>query len=78
MPADCSAPWNVRREVAYAVAMDWQEYERENEAQIREAYPSAQITHDAQLVGKVSKVERQIALLIEEHAYDCAFRIVEN
>jgi restriction endonuclease len=56
--------------------MDWQEYELEIGEQIRAAYPSAQITRDAKLVGKFSKVERQIDLLIEEHASDFAFRIV--
>jgi tetratricopeptide (TPR) repeat protein len=56
--------------------MDWREYEGEIEAQFRQAYPSAQITHDAKLVGKFSKVERQIDLLIEEHASDFAIRIV--
>jgi hypothetical protein len=56
--------------------MDWQQYEREIEEQFRKTYPSAQITHDAKLVGKFSKVERQIDLLIEERASDFAFRIV--
>jgi hypothetical protein len=56
--------------------MDWQQYEREIEEQFRQTYPSAQITHDAKLVGKFSKVERRIDLLIEERASDFAFRIV--
>jgi tetratricopeptide (TPR) repeat protein len=55
---------------------DWQEYEREIERQFREAYPSAKITPNAKLVGKFSKVERQIDLLIEEQASDFAFRVV--
>lgn len=55
---------------------DWQEYEREIEKQFREAYPSARITPNAKIVGKFSKVERQIDLLIEEQASDFAFRIV--
>lgn len=55
---------------------DWQEYEREIEEQFRTAYPSAQITPNARLVGKFSRVERQIDLLIEEQASDFAFRIV--
>jgi len=54
----------------------WQQYEREIEVQFRVAYPSARITHDAKLIGKFSKVERQIDLLIEEQASDFAFRIV--
>jgi hypothetical protein len=56
--------------------MDWREYEGEIEEQFRQAYPSAQITHDAKLLGKFSTVERQIDLLIEEHAADFAVRIV--
>jgi tetratricopeptide (TPR) repeat protein len=55
---------------------DWQQYEREIEEQFREAYPSARITPNAKLIGKFSKVERQIDLLIEEQASDFAFRIV--
>lgn len=55
---------------------DWQQYEREIEEQFRQAYPSARITPNAKLVGKFSKVERQIDLLIEEQASDFAFRIV--
>lgn len=56
--------------------MDWQGYEREIEEQFRANYPSADIRHNAKLVGKFSKVERQIDLLIEERASDFAFRIV--
>jgi tetratricopeptide (TPR) repeat protein len=55
---------------------DWQQYEREIEEQFRRAYPSARITPNAKLIGKFSKVERQIDLLIEEQASDFAFRIV--
>jgi len=56
--------------------VDWQGYEREIEEQFRTNYPDADITHNANLVGKFSKVERQIDLLIEERASDFAFRIV--
>jgi tetratricopeptide (TPR) repeat protein len=56
--------------------VDWQQYEKEIETQFREAYPSARITPNAKLIGKFSKVERQIDLLIEEQASDFAFRIV--
>jgi tetratricopeptide (TPR) repeat protein len=55
---------------------DWQQYEREIEEEFRRAYPSAQVTHNAKLVGKFSKIERQIDLLIEEQASDFSFRIV--
>ena len=55
---------------------DWQRYEREIEEQFRQAYPSARITFNAKLLGKFSRVEGQIDLLIEEQASDFAFRIV--
>jgi tetratricopeptide (TPR) repeat protein len=56
--------------------VDWQQYEREIEEQFRQTYPTARITPNAKLLGKFSKVERQIDLLIEEQASDFAFRIV--
>src|SRR3954466_14216554 len=56
--------------------MDWQQYEHEIEEQFRANYPSAKITANVKLLGKFSKVERQIDLLIEERASDFAFRIV--
>ena len=56
--------------------MDWQQYEKEIEAQFRETYPSAQITQNAKILGKFSKVERQIDLLVEEVGSDFGFRVV--
>jgi len=56
--------------------MDWKEYERQIEQEFRQAYPHAQIRYDAKVVGKFSKVERQIDLLIEDQASDFSFRIV--
>lgn len=55
---------------------EWQLYEREIEEQFRQTYPAARITPNAKLIGKFSKVERQIDILIEEQASDFAFRIV--
>jgi hypothetical protein len=56
--------------------MDWKGYEREIEQWFRDNYPSAAITFDAKLIGKFSKVERQIDLLVEDQASDFSFRIV--
>jgi tetratricopeptide (TPR) repeat protein len=56
--------------------MDWYGYEQEIAEQFQTNYPSGDITHNAKLIGKFSKVERQIDLLIEERASDFAFRIV--
>jgi hypothetical protein len=63
-------------ESAYTSVVDWQGYEREIVQQFRTNYPGAEITPNAKLVGKFSKVERQIDLLIEERASDFAFRVV--
>ncbi len=56
--------------------MDWKDYEREIVDHFRECYPAARITHDAKIMGRFSKVERQIDLLIEEQASDFSFKIV--
>ena len=61
---------------AYTSVVDWQGYEREVAEQFRINYPTAEITPNAKLVGKFSRVERQIDLLIEERASDFAFRIL--
>ena len=74
--AEISWPRVSLFESAYTFVVDWQGYEREIEEQFRIIYPSAEITHNAKLVGKFSKVERQIDLLVEERASDFAFRIV--
>jgi hypothetical protein len=56
--------------------LDWKQYEREIEAYFRSEYPSAYITTNAKRLGKFSKVERQIDLLIEQQVCDLPFRIV--
>jgi hypothetical protein len=55
---------------------DWKQYEKEIADQFQEYYPSARITPNAKIIGKFSKIERQIDLLIEEQASDFSFRIV--
>lgn len=62
--------------ISYTSVVDWQGYEQEIADEFRTNYPSAEITPNAKLLGKFSKVERQIDLLIEERASDFAFRIV--
>ncbi len=56
--------------------MDWKEYEQEIERHFREEYPSATITANAKLPGRLSKTERQIDLLIEAQVCDMPFRII--
>ena len=53
--------------------MDWKQYEREIEAHFRSEYPSAHITANAKRLGKFSKVERQIDVLIEQQVCDLPF-----
>ena len=55
--------------------MDWHEYEREIANYFRSEYPAASVTPNAKLMGKFSKIERQIDLLVEEQASDFTFRI---
>lgn len=54
---------------------NWKEYEQEIAEYFRSEYPTAKITPNAHLVGKFSKVERQIDLLVEEQGSDFTFRI---
>jgi hypothetical protein len=56
--------------------MDWKEYEREIEKYFRSEYPTARIAANAHLVGRHSKTDRQIDLLIEIQVCDVSFRIV--
>lgn len=56
--------------------MNWKEYEEEIVAYFRSDYPAATLTPNARLMGKFSKIERQIDLLIEEQASDFCFRVV--
>ncbi len=54
---------------------NWKEYEQEIAEYFRSEYPVAKITPNAHLVGKFSKIERQIDLLVEEQGSDFTFRI---
>ena len=56
--------------------MDWKQYEKEIEWHFRKQYPAAAISRDARLFGKFSRKERQIDLLIEDHASDFLVRII--
>jgi hypothetical protein len=56
--------------------LDWKDYEREILEHFQAEYPSAQITSNARLFGKFSKIDRQIDLLIQEHASDFSLCIV--
>jgi hypothetical protein len=56
--------------------LNWKEYEEEIIDYFRSEYPDARITPNGSIVGRFSKIERQIDLLIEEQASDFSFRIV--
>jgi len=56
--------------------MDWKEYEKEISDYFHSEYPDAKLTPDARIVGRFSKIERQIDLLIEGSIVDFKFRIV--
>ena len=55
--------------------MNWKEYEQEITASFRSQYPNAKITPDARIMGRFSKIERQIDLLVEDQAVDFVFRM---
>ena len=46
--------------------MDWKDYEKEVYSYFLEQYPEAQITYNARLIGRYSKKERQVDVLIED------------
>jgi len=46
--------------------VNWKDYEKEIHQQFKEVYPDADITHDAKVRGRYSKVDRQIDILIED------------
>jgi len=60
----------------FLIVAKWQLYEDEIEKQFREDYPTARITRNAKLIGKFSKVAREIDILIQEQTSDLDFRIV--
>lgn len=56
--------------------MDWKEYEKEISDYFRSEYADAKFTPNAKVLGRFSKVERQIDLLIEGEFSDFKFRVV--
>jgi hypothetical protein len=55
--------------------MDWKEYEKEITAHFKKQYPDCTITYDTTIIGRYSKVSRQIDVLIENTIADNEFRI---
>ncbi|MBD3330183.1 hypothetical protein GF354_01475 [Candidatus Peregrinibacteria bacterium] len=46
--------------------MNWKDYEKEAQAYFPRMYPGAQITYDTKVLGRYSKNQRQIDVLIED------------
>lgn len=56
--------------------MDWKQYEKEIHAYFLSMYPEAIITYDTELVGRFSKIKRQIDVLIEDDVAGYPIRLV--
>ena len=56
--------------------MDWKEYENEIFEHFQGEFPDAKLTKDAKIVGRFSKVERQIDLLIDGEIAGFPLRVV--
>jgi hypothetical protein len=66
----------VRAVATQEVLLDWKQYEQEISKYFQSEYPSARITYNARMLGKFSKIERQVDLLVEEQAADFQIRII--
>jgi tetratricopeptide (TPR) repeat protein len=56
--------------------MNWRDYEIEIHEQFQDMYPSARITHNVYLLGRYSKIERQIDILVEDYVAGDRIRII--
>ena len=56
--------------------MNWKDYEKEVHAYFSQMYPNSKITYDAKIVGRYSKRERQIDVLIEDDIAGFPLKIV--
>jgi tetratricopeptide (TPR) repeat protein len=56
--------------------VDWRKYEKEIHDQFHEMYPNAEITHNTTLLGRYSKTDRQIDILIVDYAAGERFKII--
>lgn len=56
--------------------MNWKDYEIEIHNYFQRQFPHAQISHNVTLVGRYSKVERQIDILVEDYIAGSRIRIV--
>jgi hypothetical protein len=56
--------------------MNWKEYEREIFEQFQSRYPNASIKHNEKVLGRISKIKRQIDVLIEDQSLDASIRTI--
>jgi hypothetical protein len=56
--------------------MNWKDYEKEIHEYLQKQYPNMNILHNQTLVGKMSKSDRQIDILIDERVAGHSIRIV--
>lgn len=56
--------------------MNWKDYEKEIYHYFKEMYPKTNIRFDQKVLGKFSKVDRQIDVLIESETAGFSFRII--
>lgn len=56
--------------------MNWKDYEKEVHKYFSQMYPQSTITYDARIVGRYSKHERQVDVLIEDDVAGFLIRIV--
>lgn len=56
--------------------MHWRDYEKEIYDQFTTLFPQAEITQNVKIVGRYSKVERQIDILIEDYVAGNRMRII--
>lgn len=55
--------------------MNWKDYEKEVYQYFSRMYPEAKITHDAKIIGRYSKKERQVDILIEDEIAEFPIKI---
>ena len=55
--------------------MNWKKYEKEIHDYFSKQYPGSTITYDAKIVGRYSKIKRQIDILIEDYIAGIPIRV---
>jgi hypothetical protein len=56
--------------------MNWKDYEKEVHSYFSKMYPNSTITYDAKIIGRYSKKERQVDVLIEDDIAGFPLRVV--